>query len=97
MVKNLPVVLKTHVQFLGWEGPLEKGMQPTAVFQPGEFHGQRNLAGYSPWGHKGSDTTERLTHNYISVNPKISIYPSLGLTLGNHKFVFYICESISVL
>ena len=29
---------------------------------PGEFHGQRNLAGYSPWGHKESDTTERLTH-----------------------------------
>ena len=28
---------------------------------PGEFHGQRNLAGYSPWGHKQSDTTKRLT------------------------------------
>ena len=32
--------------------------QPTPVFLPGEFHGQRNLAGYSPWGHKESDTTE---------------------------------------
>ena len=29
---------------------------------PGEFHGQRSLAGYSPWGHKESDTAERLTH-----------------------------------
>ena len=28
---------------------------------PGEFHGQRNLAGCSSWGHKESDTTERLT------------------------------------
>ena len=28
---------------------------------PGEFHGQRSLAGYSPWGRKESDTTERLT------------------------------------
>ena len=26
--------------------------QPTPVFSPGEFHGQRSLAGYSPWDHK---------------------------------------------
>ena len=31
---------------------LEKGMQPTLVFLPGEFHGQRSLVGYSPWGRK---------------------------------------------
>ena len=31
------------------------------VFLPGEFHGQRSLAGYSPWGHKELDTTEQLT------------------------------------
>ena len=30
-------------------------------FLTGEFHGQRSLAGYSPWGHKGSDMTEQLT------------------------------------
>ena len=30
--------------------------QLTSVFLPGEFHGQRILAGYSPWGHKESDT-----------------------------------------
>ena len=34
---------------------------PTAVFLPGEFYGQRSLAGYSPWGHKESNKTERLT------------------------------------
>ena len=28
---------------------------------PREFHGQRSLVGYSPWGHKESDMTERLT------------------------------------
>ena len=28
---------------------------------PGEFHGQRSLMGYSPWGHKESDVTERIT------------------------------------
>ena len=34
---------------------------PSPVFLPGESHGQRSLAGYSPWGHKESDTTEQLT------------------------------------
>jgi len=38
--------------------------QPTPVFLPGESHGQRSLAGCSPWGHRESDTTERLTHTY---------------------------------
>ena len=37
-----------------------KGMA-TPVFLPGESHGQRSLVGYSPWGHKESDLTERLT------------------------------------
>ena len=34
----------------------------TLVFWPRESHGQRSLAGYSPWGHKELDMTERLTH-----------------------------------
>ena len=32
--------------------------QPTPVFLPGEFHGQRRLGGYIPWGRKESGTTE---------------------------------------
>ena len=47
-----------QVQSPGWEVPLENGMATTPVFLPGEFHGQRNLAGYSPWGRKQLDTTE---------------------------------------
>ena len=35
--------------------------QPTPAFLPGESHGQRSLAGYSPWNHKELDTTEQLT------------------------------------
>ena len=31
------------------------------VFMPREFHRQRSLAGYSPWGHKEADETEQLT------------------------------------
>ena len=37
------------------------GRSPGEVFLPGEFHGQRNLAGYSPWGCKELDTTEQPT------------------------------------
>ena len=35
--------------------------QPTPVLLPGKFHGQRSLVGYSPQGHKESDTTEQLS------------------------------------
>ena len=39
--------------------------QPTPIFLPREFHGQRSLAGYSPWDHKELDTAEWLsTHIY---------------------------------
>ena len=37
---------------LGWEDPCRRKWQPTPVFLPGEFHGQRSLAGCSPWDHK---------------------------------------------
>ena len=51
-VKNLPAVQETQVRFLGWEDPRRRKWQPTPVFLPGESHGQKILAGYSPWGHK---------------------------------------------
>ena len=38
--------------------------QPTLVFLPGEFHGQRSLAGYIPWGHKELDMAEMTAHMY---------------------------------
>ena len=41
--------------------PWRRKWQPTPVFLPGESHGQRSLAGYSPWGHTQSDTTEHTT------------------------------------
>ena len=54
MVKN---------QFDPWFGkiPWRREWQPTPVFLPGEFHGQRSLAGYIQWGPKELDTTEQLT------------------------------------
>ena len=41
--------------------PWTREWLPTIVFWPGEFHGQRTLAGYSPWGQKGLDIAEQLT------------------------------------
>ena len=40
--------------------PWKRKQQPSPVFLPGKFHGQRSLVGYSPWGHKESDTTEHV-------------------------------------
>ena len=40
---------------------------PTLVLLPGKSHGQRNLVGCSPWGHKESDTTEQL-HFHFSLS-----------------------------
>ena len=63
MVENLSAIQETEVQSLGQEDLLKKEMaahswQPTPVLFPGDFHGQRSLADYSPWGHEESDTTE---------------------------------------
>ena len=50
-----------------WVGkiPWRRTWQPTPVPLPGESHGERSLVGYSPWGRKESDTTERLTHRRL--------------------------------
>ena len=62
LVKNLPANAKRckrHgfdpcVGKISWN----RKWQPTPVFLPGKSHGQRSLAGYSPWGCKESDRTE---------------------------------------
>ena len=41
-----------------WIIPWRRKWQPTPVFLLGKFHGQRSLAGYSPWGYEVSETTE---------------------------------------
>ena len=48
--------------------PWSRKWQPTPVFFPGESHGQRNLADYTPRGRKQSDTTQHsLTTGYESI------------------------------
>ena len=62
MVKNPPEMWETWVQSLGWEDPLEESKATPFQYSCLEnSHGQRSLVGYSPWGHKESDTTEWLS------------------------------------
>ena len=44
--------------------PWRREWLPTPVFLPEESHAQRSLVGYSPWGHKELDVTERLNHHH---------------------------------
>ena len=52
-----------------WVGkiPWRRKWQSTPVLLPGKSHGQRSLVGYSPWGRKESDTTERLHFHFLFV------------------------------
>ena len=64
IVKSSPVaqtvktLQETQAPSLGWEGTLEKRMVTHSSILPVEFHGQKCLASYSPWGYKESDITE---------------------------------------
>ena len=67
----LPMQETQRCRFQPWVGMISgsKKWQPTPIFLPGKFHGQRSLAGYSPWGHKELDMTEWLsthTHTHIA-------------------------------
>ena len=62
MVKNLPAMPETQVQFLGWGDPLEKGMATHSSILAWRIPRTEEPGGYSPWGPKESDMTEGLTH-----------------------------------
>ena len=64
-VKNLPVVQETGLDQLGSISGSERipwrKWQSTSVLLPGESHGQRSLAGCSPWARKESEMTLSLS------------------------------------
>ena len=64
MVKSLPAMQETWVQSLGQEDSLEKKMATHSSILPGRSHGRRSLGGYSPWGLKELDMTERLHFHF---------------------------------
>ena len=59
--RHKPTRQETWVLSLGPEDPLEKGIATHSSMLAWKFHGQKSLVGYSPWGHKVSDTTEQLS------------------------------------
>jgi len=58
VVKNPPANAADTIGFNPWvkKIPWRRECQPTPVFLIGKAHGHRSLIGYSPWGHKESDT-----------------------------------------
>ena len=73
--------------------PWRKKWIPTPVFLPGEFRGQGSLVGYSPWGRKQSDTTERLT---LSPWIQSQRHPSLACDSGQVTQLLWTLASSSV-
>ena len=67
MVKNVPAVQETQVQSLGWEDPLEKEMAPHSSTLAWKIPWTEDMVGYSSWGRKESDMTERL-HFFFSLS-----------------------------
>ena len=58
VVKNPPAMQEKQVQSLGKEYPLEEEMATHSSILAWRMHGQRSLAGCSPWGHKESYIAE---------------------------------------
>ena len=83
------------VQSLGRKDSQRREWQPTPLFFPGESHGQRSLADYSPWDLKDSDMAEQLTLSlsYIILrlrNSKYEFLPYLGTVVDTlcHKIKY---------
>ena len=77
---------ETQVRSLCGKIPWSRKWQPTPVFLPGKSHGQRSLAGLSPWGHIVSDMSEQLskhihTHNSKELNINF-LCQNINITTG---------------
>ena len=76
-VKNLPACRRPGFDPLIGKIPWRKEWLPTPVFLPGEFYGQRSLAGYSLWGRKSWTRLRDEVHTYWV----ISLFSFFVLTL----------------
>ena len=70
----MPMQEMTEMQVDPWFGkiPWSRKWQPAKVFLPKKFHGQRSLAGYSPWSCKGGheqDQAHKHTHTHTYTSP----------------------------
>ena len=91
VVKNPLCKRPKRCRFDPWVGkiPWRRAWQLTPVFLPGESHGQRSLAGYSPWDHKESDMAKHTCHRFKS-SVLTSDRSSKSLShLGSHLMVSF--------
>ena len=74
--KKLPANARDLGWILGSENPTEKEMATHSSIPVGKFHTWRSLVGYSSWGHKKSDMTERLRNNnyFLVLSSRLSCY-----------------------
>ena len=95
-VGNLPPMQATWVRSLGWEDPLERKWQPTPVFLPGEFHGQRSLVGDSPRGERFGHDWATNTHTHMTwlwFAPRSQTQCTLPLPCPSCPFVLPLCSA----
>ena len=66
---------RKRLEFHLWAGkiPWRRAWPPTPVFLTGEFHGQRSLAGYSPWGHRAGLGWATNTHTHTHTHTHIEV------------------------
>ena len=89
MVKRLPAMRETQVRSLGWEDPLEKETATHSSTLAWKIPWTEEPVGYSPWGHKESDTTERfhsLTQGYPHNSGANKPFMSKTFNIGKGKF-----------
>ena len=68
--KNLPAIWEMQVRSPGWEDPLEEGMATHSSILAWRIRGL-----YSPWGHRESDTAEKLTLSLSLSKGKYCVIP----------------------
>ena len=83
VVKNPPANVGDtgNLSWIPWvmKIPWRKKWQPTPVFLPGKSHGERSMVGYSPWGHKESNTTQQLSTYTHPLNEASFLFMSVIL------------------
>ena len=88
VIKNLPVNAGDAGDSDPWvrKIPWRRKWQPTPVPLSEEFHGQGSLAGYSPWGHKESDSAEQEPSppSFVSCGIKVVMHLKHLETHGAH-------------
>ena len=88
-VKNLPAMQETRFDPWVRKIPWRREWQPTLVFLPGEFHGQRSLVSYRPLGHKESYMTEQLTKALIRLVGGGTLPPSSDVCVRSFPCPFF--------